>query len=219
MARKKYYIVFDTEATNGLDDPLVYDLGFAVIDKTGKIYEAYSFVIYDVYVGCKEQMKTAYYRDKLPQYEKDLKSGKRKMVSLFTAKKVFAEVCRRFKVSAIMAHNAKFDIRALNTTIRYLTKSKVRYFFPYGVEIWCTLKMSRSIFRNKPLYKRFCIDNGYIYNKTVPRMTAEIIYRFISNRDNFVERHTGLEDVMIEKEIFAYLKRQHKKMEYLPFAT
>jgi hypothetical protein len=24
---------------------------------------------------------------------------------------------------------------------------------------------------------------------------------------------------MIEKEIFAYLKRQHKKMEYLPFAT
>ena len=70
-----------------------------------------------------------------------------------------------------------------------------------------------------PLYKRFCIDNGYIYNKTVPRMTAEIIYRFISNRDNFVERHTGLEDVMIEKEIFAYLKRQHKKMEYLPFAT
>lgn len=51
MARKKYYIVFDTEATNGLDDPLVYDLGFAVIDKTGKVYEAYSFVIYDVYVG------------------------------------------------------------------------------------------------------------------------------------------------------------------------
>ena len=29
---KNYYIVLDTETANGLDDPLTYDIGFAVID-------------------------------------------------------------------------------------------------------------------------------------------------------------------------------------------
>ena len=43
------------------------------------------------------------------------------------------------------------------------------------------------------------------------RLTAEILYRFIE-RQSFIESHTGLEDVLIEKEILAYCKRQHKKM-------
>ena len=36
--RKSYYITLDTETTNGFDDPLVYDLGFAVVDKNGKLF-------------------------------------------------------------------------------------------------------------------------------------------------------------------------------------
>jgi hypothetical protein len=43
-------------------------------------------------------------------------------------------------------------------------------------------------------------------------MTAEVLYRFITKDNDFVESHTGLEDVMIEKEILAYCYRQHKKM-------
>ena len=45
-----------------------------------------------------------------------------------------------------------------------------------------------------------------------PRFTAEILYRFISGNKDFIENHTGLEDVMIEKEILAYCFRQHKAM-------
>jgi hypothetical protein len=45
-----------------------------------------------------------------------------------------------------------------------------------------------------------------------PRATAEILYRYISGEDNFIESHTGLEDVMIEKEIFAKCMAQHKPM-------
>ena len=39
-------------------------------------------------------------------------------------------------------------------------------------------------------------------NKSV-KLTAEILYRYISGKQDFVEAHTGLEDVQIEKEIFA----------------
>jgi hypothetical protein len=33
-------------------------------------------------------------------------------------------------------------------------------------------------------------------------MTAEILYRYLSGDNDFEEQHTGLADVMIEKEIF-----------------
>ena len=32
----KKYIVFDSETTNSIDDPFCYDIGFIVIDETGK---------------------------------------------------------------------------------------------------------------------------------------------------------------------------------------
>ena len=37
-----------------------------------------------------------------------------------------------------------------------------------------------------------------------PKFTAEVIYKFITGDVDFEERHTGLEDVKIEKEIFLY---------------
>ena len=45
------------------------------------------------------------------------------------------------------------------------------------------------------------------------RYTAEVIYRFIIKDNNFSESHTGLEDVLIEKDILAYILKQHKKCE------
>jgi hypothetical protein len=35
-----------------------------------------------------------------------------------------------------------------------------------------------------------------------PRLTAEVLYRYITGDNSFIESHTGLEDVTIEKEIF-----------------
>ena len=46
--RKSYFITFDTKTANSLECPLMYDLGFAVHDKQGKIYETFSFVIADI---------------------------------------------------------------------------------------------------------------------------------------------------------------------------
>ena len=45
------------------------------------------------------------------------------------------------------------------------------------------------------------------------RLTAEILYRYITGNEKFKEEHTGLEDVLIEVEIFKYCRAKHKKME------
>lgn len=215
--RKSYFITFDTETANSIDCPLMYDLGFAVHDKQGNIYETYSLVVADVYCNEKELMKSAYYAEKIPQYELDLKLKNRKLVSVETAKRILAETARKYNVKAVIAHNARFDYRSTANTIRYITKSKNRYFLPYGVPLWDTLEMAKSVIANKSTYKNFCEKNGYLTKNGKVRLTAEILYRFISGKENFVERHEGLEDVLIEKEIFQYCIRQHKKMKRSPW--
>lgn len=216
--RKSYYITLDTETTNGFDDPLVYDLGFAVVDKDGKVYEHYSLVVYETFCKMKELMKSAYYANKIPQYLEQIKNGERKIVRYVTAKKILANVCKKYNVKAIMAHNARFDYLSTTTTQRYLTKSKYRYFLPYGVPIWDTLKMAQDTICKQKMYVEWTKKNGYLTKFGRPMATAEVLYKYITGNDEFKESHTGLEDVLIEKEIFAHCVRQHKKMRRACFA-
>lgn len=210
--RKNYYLVFDTETANGLDDPLVYDIGGAVIDKKGNVYESFSFIIYEVFCQMKDLMQTAYYADKIPKYQEQIDKGERKIVKYATAKKIINSLCKKYNVKAIMAHNTRFDYKSTATTQRYLTKSKYRYFLPYGIELWDTLKMAQDTICKQKMYKLWAKENDYLCANGRVRATAEILYRYISGNDDFIESHTGLEDVMIEKEIFIHCMRQHKVM-------
>lgn len=210
--RKAYYLTIDTETANSMNDPMVYDIGGCIHDKQGNVYETFSFVIYEVYRGMRDVMQSAYYADKISMYEKQIQEGERKIVRYATAKKHIKELCDKYNVRAVIAHNARFDYRATTTTQRYLTCSKVRYFLPYGVPVWDTLKMAQDTICKQPTYRRWCEKNGYCMKNGRPRATAEILYKYISCNDDFIEEHTGLADVLIEKEIFAHCVKQHKKM-------
>ena len=218
--RKTYILVIDTETANGtvtkegktdFRDCQVYDFGYAVIDKRGNVYDTGSFVNSQIFEK-NYFMESAYYADKIPQYKEDIKSGKRVLTDWFNIKQEVKRICDLYNIKAICAHNAAFDVRACNSTQRYLTKSKFRYFFPYGIEIWDSLKMARDVILKQPTYIRFCEKNGYTTAKGKPKATAEILYRYIILDNDFIEKHTGLEDVLIEKEIIAYCFRQKQKM-------
>lgn len=196
-------IVVDVETTNSIDDPLCYDVGFAVINPKGEILESHSYVVADIFLD-NELMESAYFKDKMPQYWEDIKNGKRILRRFKTIKSIFADVVKQYGVKIVVAHNARFDNRALNLTQRFLTSSKYRYFFPFGIEIWDSLKMSREVLKNNVKYDNFCYDNNFITKRGVKRYTAEILYRFLTDNLDFEESHTGLEDVEIEKEIFAF---------------
>lgn len=221
--RINYIIGLDTETCNGivvddkldLSQSLVYDLGWAITDKKGRIYKTRSFVIAETFLDMKDVMASAYYAEKIPTYWEDIKSGKRVLASFWTVWKIFKEDAKEWNVNQFFAHNASFDLNALNNTIRYISKSKYRYFFPYKAEIWDTLKMSRQTIGKQKSYKAFCLRNEYMTKHKTPqvRLTAEVLYRYISGNNEFSENHTGLEDVLIETKIMAHCFRQHKKME------
>ena len=200
------FLVVDTETCNTIDDPFAYDVGFAVVKATGEVLEAHSYVVADIFLD-KDLMASAYFADKIPQYWEEIKSGKRILRRYKTIKSILRDVVAQYGIRYVVAHNASFDYRSLNYTQRLLTSSKWRYFLPWGVQMWDTLKMARECLGKNEEYRQFCIDNGYTYGKEDKpqlRYTAEIVYRFLTGNLDFVEEHTGLEDVLIEKDILAY---------------
>lgn len=211
---KHYYLVIDTETTGALNNAIVYDLGGAIVDRNGNVYETFSFVIKEMWQDNWEMLKSAYYAEKLPNYLKELINGQRTLVTYYQAKQHIENLCEEYNVKAIMAHNAMFDYKATRNTQKFLTDGKYSSFLPYGIEIWDTMKMAQDVVATKKSYIRFCEENGYMTNHKKPRVQvkAEVLYRFISGNNDFIESHTGLEDVLIEKEIFAYCVKQHKAM-------
>ena len=213
MPIKNYYLVIDTETANSLDEPLTYDIGFAVIDKKGNIYETFSYIVSEVFYGMRDVMQSAYYATKISKYEEDIANGKRVVAPFAVIRAKIIEMLNKYQITAVIAHNARFDVTALNTTQRYLTKSKYRYFFPYGTQIWDSLAMARTTIGRQPTYKMWCKERGYITRNGMPKLTAEVLYRFITQDETFDESHTALEDVLIELLIFVRCIRQRKKMQ------
>lgn len=201
-------LMLDSETTNDIDCPLVYDIGFAVVDTNGNTYEEGSFVIADIFLD-KELMSTAYFADKIPAYWEDIKSGKRLLRRYKTVRFIIADVMKQYDIKFVCCHNTRFDYCATTTTQRYLTSSKFRYFFPYGAQFLDTLKMSRQVFGIDEQYKGFCERNNFVTKHNKPKFTAEVLYRFLTNDLEFEEEHTGLADVKIEKEILKECLRRN----------
>ena len=201
--RKERMIVLDTETANALDCALVYDLGWAVVDKSGKVYESHSYAISETFNDC-DTMNTAYYARKVPSYWAEIARKERKLVKFATARKRLLACIKRHHITTVYAHNMRFDCSALNNTIRYLTASKERFFFPYEIQLMDTLKGARQALKDNADYTEFCKANNYMITDKAPRFTAEILYRYITNNNDFREVHKGIDDVMIEKEIMCY---------------
>ena len=211
--RKEKFLVLDCETCNTIEQPIPYDIGWAVCDKFGRIYEERSFVVSEVFCGMRDVMKSAYYADKIPQYWEDIKNGTRQVLPMWKIRQIMREDLRNYKIKKVGAYNMAFDKRALNNLMRWVSKSWCRWWFPFGIEFFCIWSMACDTLLNRTSYIKFAIENGLISEADNVQTSAECTYKYITNKLDFVESHTGLEDVKIEVEIMAECYRQHKKME------
>ena len=192
-------LIIDTETTNGLDFPLVYDVGYIVADYEGNIYHRDSFVNADIFCD-KELMSSAYFVEKIPQYWEEIKKGERTLTSFRKIMWTLRHVMKDYEIKKVYAYNCRFDYCSLSTTQRYLTKSKWRYFFPYNTEFHDILALSRHVLKKLDEYRDFCLENEYVTERNVNRYTAEVVARYFFDRD-FIEEHTALADCEIEYKI------------------
>lgn len=217
--RKRYYIVLDTETCPltpksevSPQNGFVYDIGWAVVDRSGNVYDTKSYIVNDIFFGERDLMKSAYYAEKIPNYLRDIQNNNRVVSTFYQVRADLLNTMREYNINTVIAHNARFDYGVLQNTQRWLTKSKYRYFFPYGTQIWDTMKMANDTICKQKSYRQWCFQNGHVTKNGQVRKTAEIIFKYISGDYGFIEKHTALEDVLIEKDIFAHCMRQHKTM-------
>lgn len=212
-------LVLDTETANDISFPLPYDLGYKIFNKKGEVKEIRSFCIYEIYVQQKEMMKTAYYADKLPEYEKELKNGERKLVRLNTARKIILADMKKYKITRVYAYNMGFDRRALNNDRKFVTRNRYKEFFPDTTEFRCIWNMACQVLLARPSYIKFALANGYVSPSNNILTNAECCYRYITKDTSFEEVHKGIDDVHIEAEILLACFRQHKRMDTKPYSA
>lgn len=212
MRKKDLYIVGDIETANFAEDALAYDVGLAIIDRKGNVYDRKSFIVSEIFVNEPDLMKSAYYAHKIPEYLAEIERGGREVATFYKVVALLKEWNTKYKPKAFLAYNAFFDMSGLNRTQRYITKSKYRYALPYGLQVQCIWHMACQTICSQKKYYDFCIKNGFVSKAGNISTSAETVYRFLTNNPIFQEEHKGLEDVEIEAKIFAECIKKHKKM-------
>lgn len=206
--RKKYFMVLDVETANNIENSLVYDIGFGIYDKQGNTYCERSYCVKEIF-NDKSLMNSAYYKEKLPKYYEELKQGKREIKTILEIRKIIKQAIEYFNIKEVYAYNANFDITALNISIRYITSSFVRWFFPYGIKICCIWNIACQVLG---IQKTFQFENVRNENGNL-KTSAERMFAYISQNEEFEEEHIGISDVRIEKEILIRCLKSHKKID------
>lgn len=225
MARN--YIVLDTETAptqqhnDGKVHPetsLVYNVGWMILD--GNSHETLverSYLVSEVFIN-ERWMRSAYYADKVPQYWQDFRESDEseyRLESFLTVYKQFKSDVREYGVKDIWAYNARFDQTALNSTIRYFSNDYVAFFTPYMQKHtkvrWRDIWDYASCITGTKKYVKWAIEHGFVSEKGNPATSAERVYQFLTDDDEFIEEHTALSDARIEAYILQCAKRLHKK--------
>ena len=211
--RKKYFMVLDVETTNNdmtskFNDGLVYDIGFGIYDKQGNTYCERSYCVKEIF-NDKSLMNSAYYKEKLPKYYEELKQGKREIKTILEIRNIIKKAIEYFNIEMVFAYNANFDYTTLNNSIRYITSSFVRWFFPYGVKIGDIWHIACQVLGTQ---KTFQFENVRNENGNL-KTSAERMFAYISQNEEFEEEHIGISDVRIEKEILIRCLKSHKKID------
>lgn len=121
--RRKYYIVLDCETATlphaanfdgearkriAIAKPLIYDLGWTIVDRQGRVYARRNFLITEIF-SVPAIFNTAYYASKRPLYLERLRNGEITLTDWNTAAAALLEDMR--EVEAVGAYNSMFDFK------------------------------------------------------------------------------------------------------------
>ena len=195
------FLILDTE-TLSIDMPLIYNIGWQIVDRRGIIKSRQSFLIEEVWKN-QDLFKTAYYSSKKEFYEEQLRSGEITVNSYLAVVRLLWLDMHKHNISLLGAYNAKFDFEAIHFSNDYFYPEKEITKYLLGdkklFDIW--LNAGLVIYRKKE-YKNFCLENNFLTKGGYIQGTAEVGYRYLINNPRFIENHTAIEDVEIETEIF-----------------
>lgn len=134
--RRKYYMILDCETATlpcastytteterkaiAIAKPLIYDLGWKIVDRYGNVYNSENFLISEIF-SVPSVFDTAYYAEKKPIYLEKLRNGEIILTDWQTAMTAFTADLEI--VEAVGAYNSMFDFKkAVPFTELYINK-------------------------------------------------------------------------------------------------
>lgn len=217
------FMVLDTETAPTVkhadrrahpETSLVYDLGWVIVDgNTLEIVKDISLVIADTFCN-PHLMNSAYYAQKLPQYNEGAGFVEHRewyTMSFLAAWQRFQEEIENYNIKRVWAWNVQFDNKALDNSIAHYSNGFVTSFLPESAKYGDAWDYVCSRLCNTKKYVKWCIEHGFVSPKGNPKTSAEVVYRYLQEQPDFIERHTANSDARIEAEMLIHAKRSHKK--------
>ena len=211
IAKQKYLLFVDTETIGSLfvkESVLPFEIGIKVFDnETQKVVREKSYLIRRFFNN-KYIMLSTFSATKYPNYFEKLENDKRyKNCSVNDFAQDLTKIINRYNIKVMVAHNGLFDKLAIARLCEeFGTDNPIE-----KIDLLDTMEISKVITYSKD-YTNYCLENeeiensihesAFITNSGRVRTTAQAIYCYISNNAHFEEKHTGLEDIDIEIEIY-----------------
>ena len=211
LKKEKYLLFLDTETIGTLnvkESVLPFEIGIKVLDLDNmKVIKEKSYLVRKFFIN-KYIMLSTFSATKYPNYFEKLENDKRyKTMSVKDIMQDLDKIINRYNLKIVVAHNGNFDQQAIaRLSEDFGTENPLE-----KLDLLDTMEISKIITFSKD-YANYCIENKdrlnsikescFITNSGRVRTTAQAIYCYISNNADFEEKHTGLEDIDIEIEIF-----------------
>jgi len=196
------FVITDIETT--LRKRIAFDVAWRIIDRTGRQYNAGSYVIREAF-----KHDVPFFAEKLGHYFDDAYSQLIKPASIL---EVRAEYNRQISELIVAGHrviacafNAAFDFKYLPETVRELTGNPDARWLDQRVEIMDIWDYWGA---SVPLNYTAAPTASGKYIST----SAESAYRWEFNCADFVERHIAWHDCLIESDILIKALRRKKPM-------
>jgi hypothetical protein len=220
MARKKYFVIVDTETTQ---TDLVADLGIVVCDKQGNIEREYGLMVGEVYCNRETHPLFHVYGDandvfskaSLPgrysRYDQMIKDGRRMVATVPAINSLLAKIAVKYR-PVLTAYNLAFDTGKCANTGIDLGMFDSRF---------CLWHAAAQKWGSRRDFLAFALENGYFGNRTKTghvgvQTKADVMAKFLLGAGLADEPHTALEDARdYERPILAALVKGTPVSEYM----
>lgn len=188
-------MVFDTETTS-LEKPFCYNVGYRVMNDSGKIIIEREYVIEQIWQNL-PLFSTAYYAEKRPIYVGQMRSRKVKMEKWgYVCQQMIRDI-KNLEIEYAYAYNSPFDEKVFNWNCDWFKTQN-----PFDTIPILDIKgLANNFITNTDEYKDYCETHELFTDSGNYSATAESVYKFIANNNDFIEAHTALNDSQIESEI------------------
>lgn len=206
MSKTKKFMVIDFEGKSSVRP---YNLGVVIGDKHGNIFKTYQLSFSEVfqeneliYSGIEGDKLTTSNIEYIYTHKEEFKN-----VTIETFVKFFFALIDYYKIKEVWAYNMAFDKAAFKRLIGenyFIELCKKVAFYDIIPMVMPTLLTKK--------YVKFCKTNQYITKVGNLQTKAEIVYRYLFNNVNYIERHLGLQDAIDEYNILCKVFKRKKKV-------